>query len=33
MEPADKCLGEDYPVRIAFFRGPAGESVELFQER
>ena len=33
MEPADKCLGEDYPVRIAFFQGPAGESVELFQAR
>ena len=33
MEPTDKTLGADYPVRIAFFRGPAGESVELFQER
>lgn len=33
MEPTDKNLGGEYPVRIAFFRGPAGESVELFQER
>lgn len=33
MEPADKTLGPDYPIRIAFFRGPAGESVELIQER
>lgn len=33
MEPADKSLGPDYPIRAAFFRGPAGESVELIQER
>ncbi len=33
MEPTDKDLGGDYPVRIAFFHGPAGESVELLQER
>lgn len=33
MEPADKRLGEDYPIRVAFCRGPAGESIELIQER
>ena len=33
MEPADKLLGEGCPVRIAFCRGPAGESIEFFQER
>ena len=33
MGPTDKALGPDYPIRIAFFRGPAGESVELIQER
>ncbi len=33
MAPTDKALGPDYPIRIAFFRGPAGESVELIQER
>lgn len=33
LEPTDKCLGADYPVRIAFCRGPLGESIELFQER
>lgn len=33
MEPVDKCLGADYPVRIAFCWGPAGESIEFFQER
>ena len=32
MEPADKALGKDYPVRVAFCRGPAGESIEFFQE-
>ncbi|MFG6351157.1 MAG: VOC family protein [Oscillospiraceae bacterium] len=33
MEPADKALGEGYPIRVAFCRGPAGESIEFFQER
>ena len=33
MEPTGKTLGEGYPVRIAFCRGPAGESIEFFQER
>ncbi len=33
MEPTDKTLGEGYPIRIAFCRGPAGESIEFFQER
>lgn len=33
MEPEDKTLGADYPIRVAFCRGPAGESIEFFQER
>lgn len=33
LEPTGKCLGADYPVRIAFCRGPLGESIEFFQER
>ena len=33
MEPTDKTLGEGYPVRLAICRGPAGESIEFFQER
>ena len=33
MEPTDKTLGGNYPVRIAFCLGPAGESIEFFQER
>lgn len=33
VEPVDKCLGEDYPIRIAFCTGPAGEHIEFFQER
>ena len=33
IEPVDKCLGEDYPIRIAFCTGPAGEDIEFFQER
>jgi glyoxylase I family protein len=35
MEPQDKLLPAQppFPVRIAFFRGPAGELVELMEER
>ena len=33
MEPTDKCLGRDYPIRVAFCAGPAGEELEFFQER
>ena len=33
IEPTDKCLGPDYPIRIAFCTGPAGEELEFFQER
>lgn len=35
VEPRDVDIASDpvYPVRIAFFTGPAGEVVELFQER
>ena len=34
-EPKDVDIQSDpvYPVRIAFFRGPAGEIVELMQDR
>lgn len=32
VEPVDKVLG-GLPVRIAFCRGPLGESIEFFQER
>lgn len=32
LEPTDKILG-GAPVRIAFCRGPLGESIEFFQER
>jgi glyoxylase I family protein len=32
MEVTDKRLGENYPIRIAFCRGPAGEEIEFFQE-
>lgn len=32
MGPAGKVLGAGYPVRVAFCRGPAGESIEFFQE-
>lgn len=32
MEVTEKRLGEDYPIRIAFCRGPAGEEIEFFQE-
>ncbi len=33
VEPADKVPGPGCPVRIAFCRGPLGESIEFFQER
>lgn len=35
VEPRDVDIPSDpmYPVRIAFFEGPAGEVVELFKER
>lgn len=35
MEPQDKVLPAQppFPARIAFFRGPAGELVELMEER
>ena len=35
MEAADVDIQSDpvYPVRIAFFKGPDGEIIELFQER
>ena len=33
LEPSDKNLGGDYPIRIAFCTGPAGEDIEFFQER
>ena len=32
-EPKDLVLGEDYPIRVAFCRGPLDEEIELFQER
>ena len=31
MEPSDKALGPDYPIRVAFCTGPAGEEIEFFQ--
>lgn len=31
MEPTDVSLGPDYPARVAFCKGPVGESVEFFQ--
>lgn len=31
MEPTDVSLGPDYPARVAFCKGPAGEPVEFFQ--
>ena len=35
MEPVDKVIPTEppFPIRIAFFTGPCGESVELFHER
>lgn len=32
LEPVDKVLGADYPIRVAFCRGPVGEAIEFFQE-
>ncbi|MDO4459385.1 MAG: VOC family protein [Clostridia bacterium] len=32
IEPKDLTLGEGYDVRIAFFKGPLGETIELFKE-
>ncbi len=32
MEPTDMVLGENFPIRIGFFRGPLGEHIELFKE-
>ncbi len=32
-EPTDVVVGGAIPARIAFFRGPVGESVELFHEK
>ena len=33
VEPGDRNLGGDYPIRIAFCAGPVGEELEFFQER
>ena len=33
MEPTDICIGNDYPARIGFCIGPAGEIVEFFCEK
>ena len=33
MEPCDRNLGGDYPIRIAFCTGPLGEELEFFQEK
>ena len=32
IEPKSLNLTPDYPVRIAFFIGPCGETIELFKE-
>lgn len=32
LPPTDKNLGRNYPIRIAFCTGPAGEELEFFQE-
>ena len=32
MEPTEVNIGGTYLVRVAFFMGPVGESVELFKE-
>lgn len=33
MEPSDVTIASDppYPIRVAFFRGPIGEHIELFK--
>lgn len=33
MEPSDRNLGGNYPIRIAFCTGPLGEEIEFFQEK
>lgn len=33
VEPKDVDLGGNYPIRIGFCIGPAGEEIEFFQER
>ena len=33
VEPKDAVLGGDYPIRVGFCQGPAGEEVEFFCER
>ena len=32
IEPGDRNLGGNYPIRIAFCQGPAGEEIEFFHE-
>ena len=32
VQPVDKNLGGNYPIRIAFCAGPIGEELEFFQE-
>lgn len=33
VQPADKNLGGNYPIRIAFCAGPLGEELEFFHEK
>ena len=33
MAPTDVNIGGNYPVRVAFCKGPAGEEIEFFQEK
>ncbi|MBQ7827808.1 MAG: VOC family protein [Clostridia bacterium] len=33
MEPTDVCIGDNYPAKIGFCKGPAGEIVEFFCEK
>ena len=33
MEPSDRNLGGNYPIRIACCTGPLGEEIEFFQEQ
>lgn len=33
MEPKSLDITPTYPVRVAFFTGPVGETIELFEER
>ena len=32
MEPSERNLGGNYPIRIAFCTGPLGEEIEFFHE-